>query len=141
LKYFFRWSFFRAVSQMLCIGYGVSPPNCMIDMYVVTLLMLTGAICFALYIGFTTSILQSHNASKRLYSEKYSSIKQYMLFRKLPMELRRRISVMVNSLKLFETLFKIYLIFSQRVLGTNTITVCYRCKQDRNFTVSMRKKI
>jgi len=54
--------------------------------------MLIGAIGFALYIGYTTSILQSHNASKRLYTEKYSSIKQYMLFRKLPMELRRRIS-------------------------------------------------
>jgi len=88
----YGWSFFRAVSQMLCIGYGLSPPNSMTDMYVVTILMLIGAICFALYIGYTTSILQSHNASKRLYSEKYSSIKQYMLFRKLPMDLRRRIS-------------------------------------------------
>lgn len=88
----YGWSFFRAVSQMLCIGYGLSPPNSMLDMYVVTVLMLIGAIGFALYIGYTTSILQSHNASKRLYSEKYSSIKQYMLFRKLPMELRRRIS-------------------------------------------------
>lgn len=45
--------------------------------------MLLGAIGFALYIGYTTSILQSHNASKRLYAEKYSSIKQYMLFRKV----------------------------------------------------------
>lgn len=88
----YGWSFFRAVSQMLCIGYGLSPPNSMLDMYVVTVLMLIGAIGFALYIGYTTSILQSHNASKRLYTEKYSSIKQYMLFRKLPMELRRRIS-------------------------------------------------
>jgi CRP-like cAMP-binding protein len=88
----YGWSFFRAVSQMLCIGYGLSPPNSMLDMYVVTVLMLLGAIGFALYIGYTTSILQSHNASKRLYTEKYSSIKQYMLFRKLPMELRRRIS-------------------------------------------------
>ena len=49
----------------------------------VTVLMLLGAIGFALYIGYTTSILQSHNASKRLYAEKYSSIKQYMLFRKV----------------------------------------------------------
>ena len=77
---------------MLCIGYGLAPPASVQDMYVVTILMMLGAICFALYIGYTTSILQSHNASKRLYTEKYSSIKQYMLFRKLPMELRRRIA-------------------------------------------------
>jgi len=88
----YGWAFFRAVSQMLCIGYGLSPPSSPKDMYTVTVLMLLGAIGFALYIGYTTSILQSHNASKRLYAEKYSSIKQYMLFRKLPMELRRRIS-------------------------------------------------
>jgi len=88
----YGWSLFRSISQMLCIGYGLAPPASVQDMYVVTILMMLGAICFALYIGYTTSILQSHNASKRLYTEKYSSIKQYMLFRKLPMELRRRIA-------------------------------------------------
>lgn len=50
--------------------------------------MLLGAIGFALYIGYTTSILQSHNASKRLYAEKYSSIKQYMLFRKVEFQVK-----------------------------------------------------
>ena len=87
-----RWSFFRAVSQMLCIGYGQFPPSSMEDMYVTTLLMLLGAICFAVFIGYLTSIIQSHNSSKRLYAEKYSSVKHYMIFRKLPMELRKRIS-------------------------------------------------
>ena len=88
----YGWSFFRAVSQMLCIGYGQFPPSCMVDMYVTTLLMLLGAICFAVFIGYTTSVIQSHNSSKRLYAEKYSSVKHYMIFRKLPLELRKRIS-------------------------------------------------
>ena len=52
----------------------------------------TGAILFAIFIGYATSIVQSHNASKRLYAEKYSSVKHYMIFRKLPTDLRRRIS-------------------------------------------------
>jgi hypothetical protein len=88
----YGWSFFRAVSQMLCIGYGQFPPQCMQDMYVTTILMLLGAISFAVFIGWATSLVQSHNASKRLYSEKYSSVKHYMIFRKLPLDLRKRIS-------------------------------------------------
>ena len=64
----------------------------MVDMYVTTVAMLLGAICFAVFIGYTTSVIQSHNSSKRLYAEKYSSVKHYMIFRKLPLELRKRIS-------------------------------------------------
>ena len=77
---------------MLCIGYGQFPPQTMPDMYVTMLLMMMGAICFAVFIGYATSIVQSHNASKRLYAEKYSSVKHYMIFRKLPADLRKRIS-------------------------------------------------
>ena len=77
---------------MLCIGYGQFPPSSMVDMYVTTVAMLLGAICFAVFIGYTTSVIQSHNSSKRLYAEKYSSVKHYMIFRKLPLELRKRIS-------------------------------------------------
>ena len=64
----------------------------MVDMYVTTVAMLLGAICFAVFIGYTTSVIQYHNSSKRLYAEKYSSVKHYMIFRKLPLELRKRIS-------------------------------------------------
>jgi len=87
----YGWSLFRAVSQMLCIGYGQFPPS-QTDMYVTMTMMLLGAILFAVFIGYLTSVVQSHNASKRLYAEKYSSVKHYMIFRKLPLELRKRIA-------------------------------------------------
>ena len=88
----YGWSFFRAVSQMLCIGYGQFPPQILTDMVVTMILMMLGAICFAVFIGYATSIVQSHNASKRLYAEKYSAVKHYMIFRKIPADLRKRIS-------------------------------------------------
>jgi len=88
----YGWSFFRAVSQMLCIGYGQFPPQTKAEMYTTMSLMLVGAITFAVFIGIATSIVQSHNASKRLYAEKYASVKHYMIFRKIPTDLRRRIS-------------------------------------------------
>lgn len=87
----YGWSLFRAVSQMLCIGYGQFPPS-QTDMYVTMTMMLLGAILFAVFIGYLTSVVQSHNASKRLYAEKYSSVKHYMIFRKLPLDLRKRIA-------------------------------------------------
>ena len=77
---------------MLCIGYGQFPPQTKAEMYTTMSLMLVGAITFAVFIGIATSIVQSHNASKRLYAEKYASVKHYMIFRKIPTELRRRIS-------------------------------------------------
>ena len=98
----------------MCIGYGQFPPQGMEDMYVTTLLMLLGAICFAVFIGYATSVVQSHNASKRLYAEKYSSVKHYMIFRKLPLELRKRIS------DYYENRYqgKIYYTFTDYNLGT-----------------------
>lgn len=46
----YGWSLFRAVSQMLCIGYGQFPPS-PTDMYVTVTMMLLGAILFAVFIG------------------------------------------------------------------------------------------
>jgi len=88
----YLWSMFRAISQMICIGYGLFPPVSRLDKIVTISMMIIGAILFAACIGILTSIVQSHNASKRLYKEKIASVKQYMSFRKLPVELRKRIT-------------------------------------------------
>lgn len=88
----YSYSFFRALSHMLCIGYGQFPPQCMSDMFTILSSMLTGAVLFAIFIGVASSMYHSMDCSKRLYKEKYNSVKQYMHFRKLPLRLRRRIT-------------------------------------------------
>jgi len=61
---------------MLSIGYGRYPPHNMVDVWLtmVSMLtmisMLTGAICYALFIGHSTTLIQSFDTSKRLYREK-----------------------------------------------------------------------
>ena len=67
---------FRAMSQMICIGYGLFPPVSRLDKIVTISMMIIGAILFAACIGILTSIVQSHNASKRLYKEKIASVKR-----------------------------------------------------------------
>nr|XP_039270745.1 potassium/sodium hyperpolarization-activated cyclic nucleotide-gated channel 2-like isoform X1 [Styela clava] len=88
----YSWSVFKSTSHMLCIGYGQFPPHGMIDLWVTFVSMVSGAMCFALFIGNATSLIQSMDASKRAYKEKYMQVKEYMQFRKLPIPLRRQIS-------------------------------------------------
>jgi hypothetical protein len=44
---------------MLCIGYGRFPPQNMTDTWLTILSMLSGATCYALFLGHTTTIIQS----------------------------------------------------------------------------------
>nr|AFB83347.1 hyperpolarization-activated cyclic nucleotide channel [Ciona intestinalis] len=88
----YSWSVFKSTSHMLCIGYGLFPPQGLVDVWVTYVSMCSGAMCFALFIGNATSLIQSMDASKRAYKEKYMQVKEYMQFRKLPSGLRHRIS-------------------------------------------------
>lgn len=87
----YSWSVFKAASHMLVIGYGQAPPQCLYDMAVTTLSMITGCITFALMIAEITSVIQSMNSSSSAYKEKVQQVKEYMDFCKSPRELRVRI--------------------------------------------------
>ena len=54
-------------------------PPTQTDVYVSMTMVLLGAILFAVFIGYLTSVVKCYNASKRLYVEKYSSVKHYMI--------------------------------------------------------------
>ncbi|KAJ8304295.1 hypothetical protein KUTeg_017878, partial [Tegillarca granosa] len=88
----YTWSLFKALSHMLCIGYGRFPPQNMTDTWLTILSMLSGATCYALFLGHTTTIIQSFDTSRRLYNEKFKQVEEYMVYRKLPRALRQRIS-------------------------------------------------
>lgn len=66
----YTWALFKALSHMLCIGYGRFPPQNMTDTWLTILSMLSGATCYALFLGHTTTIIQSFDTSRRLYNEK-----------------------------------------------------------------------
>ncbi|CAF4068246.1 unnamed protein product [Rotaria sordida] len=83
---------FKALSHMLCIGYGRYPPQSYVDMWLTMLSMVIGAMCYAVTIGHVSALVQSFDTSRRLYNEKFKQVEEYMAWRKLPREMRNRIS-------------------------------------------------
>ncbi|XP_064647590.1 potassium/sodium hyperpolarization-activated cyclic nucleotide-gated channel 3-like [Lineus longissimus] len=88
----YTWALFKALSHMLCIGYGRFPPQSLTDVWLTMVSMLTGATCYALFVGHATTLIQSFDTSKRLYREKFKQVEEYMAYRKFPRELRQRIT-------------------------------------------------
>lgn len=79
----YSWALFKAMSHMLCIGYGRFPPQSLTDLWLTMVSMISGATCFALFIGHATNLIQSLDSSSRQYREKvrmWESKNTYFLF-------------------------------------------------------------
>ncbi|NXA90710.1 HCN4 protein, partial [Melanocharis versteri] len=87
----YSYALFKAMSHMLCIGYGQQAPVGMSDVWLTMLSMIVGATCYAMFIGHATALIQSLDSSRRQYQEKYKQVEQYMSFHKLPGDTRQRI--------------------------------------------------
>ncbi|XP_077616711.1 potassium/sodium hyperpolarization-activated cyclic nucleotide-gated channel 2 [Crocuta crocuta] len=87
----YSFALFKAMSHMLCIGYGRQAPESMTDIWLTMLSMIVGATCYAMFIGHATALIQSLDSSRRQYQEKYKQVEQYMSFHKLPADFRQKI--------------------------------------------------
>ncbi|XP_055514876.1 potassium/sodium hyperpolarization-activated cyclic nucleotide-gated channel 1 [Leucoraja erinacea] len=87
----YSYALFKAMSHMLCIGYGRQAPQSMSDIWLTMLSMIVGATCYAMFIGHATALIQSLDSSRRQYQEKYKQVEQYMSFHKLPADFRQKI--------------------------------------------------
>ena len=76
----YTWALFKAMSHMLCIGYGRFPPQSLTDLWLTMASMISGASCFALFIGHATNLIQSMDSSSRQYREKVKMIRQTGVF-------------------------------------------------------------
>ncbi|CAL8098393.1 unnamed protein product [Calicophoron daubneyi] len=88
----YTWALFKAMSHMLSIGYGRFPPISIGDAWITIVSMMSGATCYALFVGHAAALIQSFDTSKRLYNEKFKQVEEYMAYRKLPRALRQRIA-------------------------------------------------
>jgi hypothetical protein len=71
----YSWALFKAMSHMLCIGYGRFPPQSLTDMWLTMLSMISGATCYALFLGHATNLIQSLDSSRRQYREKVDTMR------------------------------------------------------------------
>uniref|UniRef100_A0A673JBV0 Potassium/sodium hyperpolarization-activated cyclic nucleotide-gated channel 2-like n=1 Tax=Sinocyclocheilus rhinocerous TaxID=307959 RepID=A0A673JBV0_9TELE len=85
----YTYALFKAMSHMLCIGYGAQAPEGMTDVWLT--IMIVGATCYAMFTGHATALIQSLDSSRRQYQEKYKQVEQYMSFHKLPADVRQKI--------------------------------------------------
>nr|CAH8867744.1 unnamed protein product [Trichobilharzia regenti] len=88
----YTWALFKALSHMLSIGYGRYPPSSLPEAWITIISMMTGATCYALFVGHAAALIQSFDASKRKYREMLKQVEEYMAYKKYPRALRRRIA-------------------------------------------------
>lgn len=70
--YRYGWALFKALSHMLCIGYGRDPPQIISEVWLTIFSMLIGATFYALFIGQISSIMLRLDSAGRMYAEKAS---------------------------------------------------------------------
>lgn len=66
------WALFKALSHMLCIGYGRHPPQNIPETCVTISSMMTGATFYALFIAYSINVIQTMDSPGRSYKEKVS---------------------------------------------------------------------
>lgn len=104
----YSWALFKAISHMLCIGFGRWPPQNITEAWLTIVSMMVGATFYALFIGNMSTLLLSIDSSGRLYNEKVShnelvtmisvlycyqlnQVEEYMRYRKLPQDLKQKV--------------------------------------------------
>ena len=72
----YTWALFKAISHMLCIGFGRSPPNNMADTWLTIVSMLLGASFYAMFIGHISTLIHAVDSPSRQYNEKVPTCTQ-----------------------------------------------------------------
>ncbi|XP_066925521.1 potassium/sodium hyperpolarization-activated cyclic nucleotide-gated channel 1-like [Clytia hemisphaerica] len=88
----YGWALFKALSHMLCIGYGRFIPRLLSEACITIFSMVTGATFYALFIAHSMAYIQQRDSARRLYSEKFQQIEEYMRYRDLPQNVREKIT-------------------------------------------------
>ncbi|XP_065673063.1 potassium/sodium hyperpolarization-activated cyclic nucleotide-gated channel 4 isoform X3 [Hydra vulgaris] len=88
----YGWALFSTLSHMLSVGYGRSAPLILSEAIVIIFSMVTGATFYALFIAHSMAYIAQNDSSKNSYKERYQQIKEYMIFRNLPLSLQERVS-------------------------------------------------
>ena len=70
----YTWALFKAISHMLCIGYGRQPPSSVTDTWLTIVSMMLGASFYAIFIGHISTLVHAVDSPSRQYNEKVCTI-------------------------------------------------------------------
>ncbi|GHP01449.1 hyperpolarization activated cyclic nucleotide-gated potassium channel 3 [Pycnococcus provasolii] len=82
---------FRAVSHMLCIGYGATPPLSIAEIWATNVSMVFGASLFASFVGIVATLIMQSDTGSVEYEGRMDELNRFMAYRRLPLELRDKI--------------------------------------------------
>jgi hypothetical protein len=99
-------SFFRALSHMLAVGYGESPPQLTSETWVVMVSIVLGCTLFAVFIGMIAKLLSGVDASSKKYVEIVRSRVLWIFSQKKICPRHHRTSVSFHNLLL--VIFRLY---------------------------------
>ena len=66
----YSWAVFKAISHMLCIGFGRFPPQNSTEVWVTIISMMIGATLYAMFIGHISTLIHTADSASRQYKEK-----------------------------------------------------------------------
>lgn len=87
----YAWSLFKALSHMLCIGYGQFPPITLTECWLTIWSVLMGATFYAMFIGHMTTVMASIDTASRSYSLKVSAINEFMIAKRVPRATKQKV--------------------------------------------------
>ena len=82
---------FRALPQMLCIGYGEEPPKTQLEIWIIICSMMSGASFYIVLIGIMSSLMLSMDRSGAKYREQMEIWTEYFAYARIPQKLRNRV--------------------------------------------------
>lgn len=124
----YSWAFFRALSHMLCIGYGQEPPQSLSEAWTINVSMMCGASLFAVFVGIITTLLIQIDTSTALYNSKIEMVNQYMAHRRLPLELRDRIRASYDARWKSQRVFEEQSILHELPISLRTEVCMFNCQ-------------
>lgn len=107
----YSFAVFKAMSHMLCIGYGRQAPESLSDIWLTMLSMIVGATCYAVFIGHATALIQSLDSSRRQYQEKVRSVITSTLPHVIRTVKRGFLTSRFTPLDSFKEIFSLALVF------------------------------
>mmetsp|Transcript_18985 Transcript_18985/g.35246 ORF Transcript_18985/g.35246 Transcript_18985/m.35246 type:complete len:587 (+) Transcript_18985:142-1902(+) len=84
----YSWSLFMSLSHMLCIGYGVYPPETLPELWAIIFSMSLGASLFACIVGSLTAVLLSLDSSNATFTAYMNELEAYFNHRAIDSQIR-----------------------------------------------------
>ncbi|KAG5283088.1 hypothetical protein AALO_G00038170 [Alosa alosa] len=87
----YTFGIFRALSHMIGISYGSeNPPTNEVELWIVMTSMVSGALMYAIMVANAAAMMSNVDAPSKVYKNKLNHLDDYMTYRKLPRDLRKR---------------------------------------------------